>query len=231
MNIEKRHISIWGDSILKGVVLDEADERYRVLDDNCVSRFSRATGSVITNHASFGMTTGKAYDRILRALDREPPSADDIVLVEFGGNDCDYSWREIAGNPDDHHEPRTPILVFGERLQAIIDSFRARHISPILMTLPPIEPNRYFGWISRGLNAANILQWLGDVNKIYRWQEAYNDIVTQSANDNNLRLIDARKGFLVSDRYESLICADGIHPNQRGHDVIYSSFMSYLQCV
>ena len=39
MNIENRHISIWGDSIMKGVILDETEGRYRVLEENCVHKF------------------------------------------------------------------------------------------------------------------------------------------------------------------------------------------------
>lgn len=228
MNIENRHISVWGDSILKGVVLDDATGTYRVHPENCVARFASATKATITNHACFGMTTGKAMERIARSMERNPPSENDIILVEFGGNDCDYSWSEISERPGDHHEPKTPIAVFGERLKAIIDAFKSFHVSPILMTLPPLEPNRYLDWISRGLNRANILAWLDDVNKIYRWQEAYNDIVVQTATEADVRLINVRKPFLVSEKYSSLICSDGIHPNAQGHTNIYDSFMAYV---
>jgi lysophospholipase L1-like esterase len=228
MNIENRHISVWGDSILKGVVLDDATGEYRVHPANCVTRFANATKAIISNHASFGMTTGKAFERITRAIERNPPEKNDIVLVEFGGNDCDYCWREISEKPEDHHEPKTPICLFGDRLQAIIDTFKAHCLSPILMTLPPLEPNRYLDWISRGLDRSRILSWLGDVNKIYRWQEAYNEIIIQTAIENDIQLIDVRKRFLVSDRYTSLFCSDGIHPNENGHGIIYDSFISYV---
>jgi len=231
MNIENRHVSVWGDSIMKGIVLDASGEKYQVLDENCVARFAAATGVEVTNHASFGMTTGKAYERIQRSIEREPPAADDIVVIEFGGNDCDYNWAEISAEPDRHHEPKTPIAQFGDRLQSIVDAFVTRGLSPILVSLPPLEPNRYFEWLSRGLDKMNILKWLGDVNKIYRWQEAYNDILTTCARRNDLRLIDARKSFLVSERYGSLVCADGIHPNRNGHEVLYSTFLDYLECV
>jgi lysophospholipase L1-like esterase len=231
MDIEKRHIEVWGDSILKGVVLDESSLSYRTLSENCVARFAQATKTDITNHASFGMTSLKAHERILKAVERNPPKSDDIVLVEFGGNDCDFHWSAISDRPDEYHEPKTPIAVFGKKMQEIIDTFRSFKIEPILMSLPPLEPNRYFEWISRGLNRANILKWLDDVNKIYRWQEAYNDIVVETAQSNGLRLIDVRKSFLVSDRYTSLICGDGIHPSARGHETIYNTFISYASDV
>ena len=229
MNLEKRRISIWGDSIMKGVVLDSTDGRYRVLENNCVNRFAAITGSAITNHAGFGMTAGKALERIGRAIERNAPAKDEIVLLEYGGNDCDFNWADIAANPDGLHLPKTPIEQFGTLLQSIIDLFKSLSIKPILMSLPPLDPGKYFAWLSRGLNVENLRNWLGDINRIYRWQEAYNAVVGQTANDNDLRLIDVRKNFLVSADYGSLICADGIHPNAAGQESILESVLSYVR--
>ena len=228
MRIDNRTIKIWGDSILKGYTFDESSARYVVLKNNCVDRFARETNTVISNHASFGMTSGKALDRLTRSFERNPPDKNDIFLVEFGGNDCDYRWSEISDNPTGHHEPNTPIESFPGKMQSIIDMLRRFSIEPILMTLPPLEPNRYFEWISRGLSKDNILRWLGDVNKIYRWQEAYNEIVVDTAQKNNLRLINVRKNFLTTDRFTDRLCADGIHPNQAGHDTILDVFLGYV---
>lgn len=231
MNIENRHISVWGDSILKGIVRDDTTQGYRVLERNCVNRFAESTGSTVSNHASFGMTARKAFERICRSVLRTPPLENDIVLIEFGGNDCDFKWNEISETPDMAHDPKTPLAVFSTTLQSIVDAFKSFKISPILMSLPPLEPNRYFEWVSRGLNGKNILKWLDDVNKIYRWQEVYNDAIVDIARKNDLNLIDVRKGFLISDRYTSLICDDGIHPNERGHETIYTTFMDFLKAV
>ncbi len=231
MNLENRPISVWGDSILKGVVLDEANGRYRVLENNCVDRFAGITRSRITNHAGFGMTTGKALERIRRALAGKPPAADEIVLLEYGGNDCDFRWAEVAADPRGVHLPKTPIDRFGSLLQSIIDLFKSVNVKPILMALPPLHPQRYFAWLSRNLNKDHIRTWLGDINRIYRWQEAYNDIVVQTANDNDLRFIDVRKDFLVCDDYDSKFCADGIHPNEAGHETILGSVLAYVNRV
>lgn len=228
MNINNRHISIWGDSILKGVVLDEKNGRYHVLENNCVNRFAGITGASISNHASFGMTTGKAFERITKSVERNPIAENDIVLIEFGGNDCDFKWTEVAANPEREHLPNTPINIFGEKLQSIIDIFKKVNITPILMALPPLEPAKYFEWLSRDLNKENILKFLGDIHKIYRWQEAYSEIVVQTAKDNGLRIINVRKDFLISNNYSSKFCTDGIHPNEAGHDTILDSLLSYV---
>lgn len=231
MNIENKKITVWGDSILKGIVRDDTPQGYRVLQTNCVTRFEKTTGSKISNYASFGMTTIKAFERIKRSLIRRNPQKDDLVLLEFGGNDCDFLWKQISERPNIDHQPKTPLALFSKNLQQIIDTFKSFNLIPILMTLPPLEPNRFFNWISRGLNPANILHWLGDVNKIYRWQEVYNDEVFDIARKNDLHLINVRKEFLLSDNYSSLICDDGIHPNEQGHEAIYSAFMDYLRAI
>jgi lysophospholipase L1-like esterase len=228
MNLKDRRISVWGDSILKGVVLDETDGRYRVLENNCVARFADITGTTIANHASFGMTAGKALERIQRALSRNPPNKDDLVVIEYGGNDCDFVWAEVASDPTGRHLPKTPIDRFGTLLQSIIDLFKSLRIEPTLMSLPPLDPGRYFAWLSRGLNVENIRSWLGDIHRIYRWQEAYNNIVFETANKNGLRLIDVRTDFLISDDYMSKICADGIHPNESGQNTILESVLAYV---
>ena len=228
MDLKNRHISIWGDSIMKGVVLDDTDGRYRVLENNCVSRFAEITGSTITNHARFGMTAGKAYERIRRAVDLAGPNKDDIVLLEYGGNDCDFLWAEVAADPHSRHSPKTPIDQFGTILQSIIDFFQSLRITPILMSLPPLDPGKYFAWLSRDLNVETLRAWLGDIHRIYRWQEAYSDIIVETAIRNGLHMINVRREFLVSDDCSSMICTDGIHPNESGQESILRSVLSYV---
>ena len=53
-------IEVWGDSILRGVVLDPETRRYsRLKEASCVALSSRALGIPAENHARFGMTSEK----------------------------------------------------------------------------------------------------------------------------------------------------------------------------
>ncbi len=228
MNLKNRSITIWGDSILKGIIRDDTAEGYRVLDSNCVNRFIASTGASIQNRSSFGMTTMKALERISRSVQKRTPQEDEIILIEFGGNDCDFMWKEVSELPHAGHLPKTPITVFMKNMQSIIDTYISRNLTPLLMTLPPLEPNRYLDWISRGLSRVNILNFLGDANRIYRWQEMYNDAIVDIARANNLRLIDVRRRFLESNHCTDLICDDGIHPNEQGHTLMHQAFMDYI---
>ena len=59
-----RGLSIWGDSIAKGVVFDEARGRYAVCRDNCVTRLSREAGVEVENFSVMGNTTEQGLRRM-----------------------------------------------------------------------------------------------------------------------------------------------------------------------
>lgn len=227
MELANKNITIWGDSILKGVILDEQDGKYKVMKNNSISSFAEITGCTIKNNAYFGMTSTKAFNRITTSIDKQPLEKGDIVIIEFGGNDCDYNWSEIANKPDGIHQPKTTIANFKNSLQNIIDVFKKKEVTPILMNLPPLEPERYFNWVSRGLNKENLLRFLGDVAKIYRWQEAYSNAVEWIARQNNCGILNVRESFLISNNYSSQFCVDGIHPNEKGHEKILESLLNF----
>ncbi len=227
MELNNRKITIWGDSILKGVVLDEQDGRYKVLKNSSVNSFAEITGCSLKNNAFFGMTSTKALDRITKTMEKQFMDKSDIVIIEFGGNDCDFNWAEISASPEVEHQPKTTIEAFKASLQNMVHVFKEKGVNPILMNLPPLEPDRYFNWLSRGLNKENILKWLGDVARIYRWQEAYNNAVEWAALQNGCRLINVRESFLLSTNYSSHFCADGIHPNENGHKKILKTLLDF----
>lgn len=145
------------------------------------------------------------------------------AFLELGGNDCDFAWNEIADNPGEEHVPKTPLVEFRELYKQVIDEIYNNGGNPIILTLPPLEPNRYFDWISKDTNSDNILKWLGDVDRIYRWQEMYNVEVMLLATKMAVPIIDIRSVFLKCNHYRDFLCSDGIHPNNDGYELIYNT--------
>ncbi len=211
-------ICIFCDSVCRGVILDGAKKKYQFLKDNFASLFSRITGVSVCNYAAFGCTIPKGGKTMERHLGELPGY--DSVLLEFGGNDCDFNWKEISEHPDEDHLPNTPIEAFTEQYRKMVRTVRQKGGNPILLTLPPLDAERYFNWLSVGLNPANILKWLGDVNRIYRWHEYYNMAVCRVAAQLHAPLLDIRSAFLEHRDFRSLLCEDGIHPNEKGHALI-----------
>ena len=216
-----------GDSISRGVVFDEDRGRYAVLEDGYVSLVQRRTGNTVRNVSRFGNTLPRGTGRLARQIEEERP---DIVLLEYGGNDCDFRWPEIAAHPELPHEPQTDLAVFERTLEETIGILKGKGIVPVLMTLPPLDADKFLKWVSRNDARAegSILRWLGSVTRIYWWQERYSSSITKVAARTRTRSIDIRGAFLGHADFPDLICRDGIHPNAEGHRVIASAVLDYI---
>lgn len=209
-------ISLWGDSIGKGVIYDEARGRYSILKENCVSLLSKKLNCAIENHAMMGATASQGVERMRDDFLHEGG----LAVIEFGGNDCDMPWKEISEAPEAEHLPRATVEQFTRSMLALIDRVRAGGMEAMLVTPPPLDAERYFNWVSRGLNADAILTFLGDVQHIYRWQERYAVAVRDIAAKTSCRLLDLRDAFLDARSLSDYFCIDGIHPNARGHELL-----------
>ncbi|NLV35074.1 MAG: SGNH/GDSL hydrolase family protein [Clostridiaceae bacterium] len=218
-------ICAFGDSIVKGVIFDTIRGRYTFLKNSFANLFVNNTGIKVDNYAKFGCTI-TAGEKIIEKHE-EKLSDYYYTVLEFGGNDCDFDWKEVSERPDDLHLPKTPLADFETTYSKIIDKVSATGSKPLVFSLPPLNAQKYFAWISKGLNAKNILQWLGDKEHIYRWHEMYNIAVVKLASIKNIPLIDIRKAFLETRDYLNLYCEDGIHPNEAGHALISDVLKSY----
>ncbi len=221
-----RSLGIFGDSIIRGVVLDEIRGRYRYMKDSFADILHKSTGIEIRNYGKLGCTVREGEKLIEQHVSEI--SAYQYIVLEFGGNDCDMDWKAVSEDPEQPHEAKTPLAEFEATYCNIIDRIRSMGSQPILFSLPPIDSDRYFAWISRGLNADNILKWIGDVDHIYRWQEMYNVAVLKLAAYKNVPLIDIRNAFLEARNYHDLYCGDGIHPNEAGHALITRTVQDYF---
>ena len=217
-----------GDSISKGVVFDESRGRYSLIEDGYVSILQKVVKGAVFNLSKFGNTVIKGLGKLPKDVQSSNP---DIVLIEFGGNDCDFNWTEIAKNPEADHQPHTDYNLFQKLLRDSINSLKNNKIIPVLLTLPPLDADKYFKWVSQNSveAAKNILSWLGSVNKIYWWQERYNAAILKVAEETDTKFIDVRGAFLEHPDFLNLICKDGIHPNQNGHKVIAEKILDYVK--
>lgn len=183
-----------GDSISKGVIYDETKNKYVVLEDNYVSLLQKKLRGAIHNTARFGNTLVKGLTNLKKDVLKDRPN---FVLIEYGGNDCDFNWNEIAEQPDAEHSPKTDFSMFEKMLTEAIQFVRSQQITPILMSLPPLNADKYFKWVSRNDPEAeqNIMKWLGSVTKIYWWQERYNSTILKVSELTKTKYIDVRGRF------------------------------------
>ncbi len=211
-------VCIFGDSVAKGVIFDTAKKKYRIIKDCFIHLIESKQQLSILNFAKFGCTITMG-EEILRKHE-DSLSQYDYVLLEFGGNDCDYNWASVAAEPNVAHQCNTPLELFREKYRGLIQKVIALGGHPIVLNLPPIDSSRYFSWISKGLDQDKIKGFLGDIESIHRWQKMYSDTVQTVAEEEQVPWIDIRSEFFKHGSYQDFICEDGIHPNQAGHQLI-----------
>ena len=112
---------IYGDSIMKGTVLDCA-YRYHALFDRYFRRFAERFNIEVDNRSRFGITIDKGYKLLLQ--DIEAGMDADFALIEFGGNDSNFRWDEISRNPEGRQEPLTRVEHFREVVYTMIRELR-----------------------------------------------------------------------------------------------------------
>jgi acyl-CoA thioesterase I len=209
-------IHIWGDSLARGILYNEEKGRYAISHERCVTRLEDALGAKVVNHSNMGATVLDG----LKWFEAFTPVPGALCAVEFGGNDCDLNWAYVAEHPQEQGQPKVALPAFEEGLTTFVHLIRAQGMRPILVTPLPLHAQRYFAWVTRGLNADNVLKALGDEYHIYRWQERYAIAVRNVALKTRCPLLDLRDAFLAQPDYEQLMCLDGIHPTDAGYRLL-----------
>jgi acyl-CoA thioesterase-1 len=223
-----KKILVVGDSLSKGVALDETKKKYTLLKDSFFNLLSQNLNAEMHNASRFGSTIVQGQKQLESKFEKFDP---DIVVLEFGGNDCDFAWDDIAKDPSRDHIPKTPLDIFEKSLNAMIDFVTGRGKKAVLTTLPPLYADSYFNWFTNNdrEKGLNILKWLKDVWHIYWWHERYSNCIQYTARERNVDCIDIRREFLKRTDFAQYICPDGIHPNEAGHRLIFDAVISYVK--
>ena len=216
---------IYGDSLLKATVPDE-DMHYRFHLPEVMAQYPTDRLEVV-NRAKMGATVTKGLSLVEHDVQRGMDAR--WALVAYGGNDSDFDWEAIAAAPEQEHLPHTVLPEFIEKLRCAVQELASAGVQPVLMTMPPIDGQRYFQFISRRADGGSILRWLGDVGRIYRHQELYSDAVAALAMTERLPLIDVRRQFLPMRDLPRYIAADGIHLTMTGYRCLFDTLAGWIR--
>ena len=222
-----------GDSIIKGVLVQSEGERsrYSLADKSIVECCTEKLGGESLNFGKMGCTI-EAGERILnRYLDKMSDAQ--YVLLEYGGNDSDYNWQEIAEAPEKEHFPRTRLEVFEQVYERVINKIKEMGAIPLVLSLPPMDAERYFAFFSQKWEEgfrANVMRWLGgSTNTIMSGHELYNLATMRIAQRTGAQWIDVTSGLLKGHNFRAYLCDDGIHPNERGQRMIAEAVLQGLR--
>ena len=182
----------------------------------------------VVNRSKMGATIRKGLSLVRHDLDRGLEAR--YALVSYGGNDSDYDWAAIDADPGADHRPNTELPVFADTLHETLDALRQGGVQPVMMTLPPIDGERYLDFLCRdNLRRDRILDWLGEPQMIYRHQELYADTAAEIALRENIPLIPVRQTFLCNHRLSELIAADGIHLTMPGYERLFDTLADWVK--
>ena len=219
---------IYGDSLLKATVPDE-DMHYRFHLPEVMAQYPTDRLEVV-NRAKMGATVTKGLSLVEHDVQRGMDAR--WALVAYGGNDSDFDWEAIAAAPEQEHLPHTVLPEFIEKLRCAVQELASAGVQPVLMTLPPIDAERYLDFICRsGRSRENIVYWLGDVQRIYHYQEMYSAAITRCAWQHHLPLIDVRSAFLPERDLPDMIAADGIHLTMAGYERLFELLSAGVQSI
>ena len=144
-----------------------------------------------------------------------------IIQPESG---LQFDWNAIAINPGAHHEPKLSLVAYKALYTNKIAHARAQGLEPVLVSLPIMDENRYFAFITRGMSMQerrNILYWLGGKTERLRNIHAiYNLALFRLAATQCVHIIDITSPMLESAHFEQLLEADGVSLSKEGQAIV-----------
>ena len=219
-------VCFYGDSIGRGVVFDEERQRYGYTDHSFTHLLEERQGIEVKNRCRFGCTSGKGLS-IMQA-EADHMAEFDYVAIMYGGNDSDYDWPTVAEDPLGPVQAKTTVLEYEENLRQMIELVRASGSTPVLLSMIPLDPDKYFRWISQKSSPEGLMKFLGKPLRLYRGNEMYILALFRQSALCNVPLIDVCTPFLCSRDFDDLLCRDGIHPTDKGHALIFDAVCRFL---
>ena len=152
-----------------------------------------------------------------------------IIQPESG---LQYNWQEIAANPSGQHEPVMDLVAYKAQYTNRIAQARAHGQEPVLVSLPIMDENRYFAFITRGMSMQerkNLLYWLGGKTERLRNIHAlYNLSPFRLAAQQCVHIMDITSPMLASAHYEQLLEQDGVTLSPEGKQLIENELSTLI---
>jgi hypothetical protein len=149
-----------------------------------------------------------------------------IIQPESG---LQFDWRAIAADPSGRHESNIDLVAYKALYINKIAQARARGLEPVLVSLPVMDENRYFAFITRGMSMQerkNLLYWLGGkTERLRNIHELYNLALFRLAATQCVHIIDITSPMLATPNYNELLEQDGVTLSEAGESLVNAEMM------
>ncbi len=158
--------------------------------------------------------SGDTTCRLLKRIENEIqtriysnyPTDKCLIIISIGINDC-ISVGDV-------HKCKTNPILFEKNLKLILKIVKKYSNDIIFIGLNPIDEKKTMPF--------NLNNYLTNFNV-----RKFNEIIKNISIQENIHFLDYYSYF-ISQEYEKLLY-DGIHPNNKGYDLMYSLLINFLQ--
>ena len=152
-----------------------------------------------------------------------------VIQPESG---LQFNWKAIAANPSGHHEPKLDLVAYKALYTNKIAQVRAQGLEPVLVSLPIMDENRYFAYITRGMTIQerkNLLYWLGgNTERLRNIHALYNLSLFRLAAVQCIHIVDITSPMLECAHFEQLLEQDGVTLSEEGQALVDNELASLV---
>ncbi len=137
-----------------------------------------------------------------------------------------FDWKAISANPSGTYAPQLDLVAFKALYTNKIAQARACGQEPVLISLPVMDCDRYFAYITRGMTIQerkNLLFWLGGTTERLRnLHDMYNLALFRLAAVHCVHIVDITSPMLAHVHYQELLDRDGVTLSEQGEALVAS---------
>jgi len=213
--------------MMRGVMPDEAGN-YHASELIGFSEMEKEFGIEICNYAMPTFTTERVLDWAQSTMERV--AAPDFVIIECGGNDCDYDWKTLVESEGKVIRHRRSLEQFKKDYENLIRFFHGMRIPVIAAITPHISTPKYLLHLQNvDERIKNLGEFLPTVKQMRMEYKTYEDQMYAIAKQYKCDIIELQEYFEPLERPEEFFSSDGMHPNEKGYALIGNSFKKYFQ--
>lgn len=205
-------IFAFGDSITWGAFDSKGGwvQRLRTYIESKIKDKNGDTAAFVYNLGIPGNKTPDILDRFDFEIAQrsDPEEKNKIIIFGIGGNDASYSKKD--------------------NINKIKKELFKQNLSKIIKKAKKITSNIIFiGLTQTNEEKSCPIPWNDNSYYYNRFQKEYNEVLKEICKEENVGFVEVITNFenAIAD---NLLDSDGLHPNDKGHEIIFKKLLDYL---
>lgn len=192
--------------------------RFKIVRENYPALLQRVLGSrdEVLNKGVFNDNSDLLVTRVDKDVLQLHPQ---LVLINIGGNDCNFRWDQVSRLPEEEHVPIVPIDRYLANIKTLIERIYSGGAVPVILSLLPLDPVRYYHSLMTRYSHS-IGHWISCCGGIEHWHGMYNRALKDLVCKMDVPSLDIRTAFKQKGNFSELIGEDGLHPSAKGYQAL-----------